>query len=117
MTPSDILTELRKCGAQVVLAGDAVRLRVPAGTVLPAPLMAAAKACRDDLRKLVMAEQHDAYEERAALAEHDGGLSREHAETLAALCTMPTPDGISQELAGTVIDAAARFLDRMRRPA
>ncbi len=54
----------------------------------------------------------DTFEERAAIAEFDGGLSHEHAETRAALCAMPTPNDVSADQLNNVIDAAARFLDR-----
>jgi hypothetical protein len=55
------------------------------------------------------------YEERAAICEYDGGLSRDHAEQLAALCAMPIPDGAAEQQCAIVINAAARFLDRRRR--
>jgi hypothetical protein len=58
------------------------------------------------------------FEERAAICEHDGGLSRSEAEVLAALHTAPLPATISEDVRSVVIDAAARFLDRRkRRPA
>jgi acyl-CoA reductase-like NAD-dependent aldehyde dehydrogenase len=59
--------------------------------------------------------QKQEYEERAAICEHDGGLSRGHAEQLAALESMPCPDGVTEEQRNTVIDAAARFLDHKRK--
>jgi hypothetical protein len=57
------------------------------------------------------------YEERAAICEHDGGLSRDHAEQLAALHAAPLPEGITEQQRAIVIDAAARFLDRRRNEA
>jgi hypothetical protein len=54
------------------------------------------------------------FEERAAICEHDRGLSRDHAEQLAALHSAPLPDGVTEEQRAIVIDAAARFLDRRR---
>jgi len=59
----------------------------------------------------------DAFEERAAICEHDGELSREHAEQLAALHAAPLPAGVTEEQRAVVIDAAARFLDRWRKDA
>jgi hypothetical protein len=57
------------------------------------------------------------FAERAAMAEYEGGLSREHSEALAALQVMPPPDGIHPAQVAVVIDAAARFLDsRRKRP-
>jgi hypothetical protein len=58
------------------------------------------------------ADALDAFEERAAVAEYDGGLRREHAEVLAALCVAPPPAGATPEQVSSVIDAAARFLQR-----
>ena len=54
----------------------------------------------------------DEFEERAAIAQYDGGLSREHAEILAAICAAPPPAGATVEQVASVIDAAARFLER-----
>jgi hypothetical protein len=57
------------------------------------------------------------FDERAAMAEYEGGLARKHAEALAALQVMPPPDGIHPTHVAVVIDAAARFLDsRRKRP-
>jgi hypothetical protein len=55
------------------------------------------------------------FEERAAICEHDGGLSRSEAEVLAALHAAPLPLTISEDARSVVIDAAARFLDRRKR--
>jgi hypothetical protein len=54
------------------------------------------------------------FEERAAIIEFDGGLTRDHAEQMAALHAMPLPNGVTEEQRDVVIDAAARFLDRRR---
>ena len=62
-----------------------------------------------------VADDLDGYEERAAICEHEGGLSPDHAEQLATLHAMPIPAGISEEQRAVVIDAAARFLDCKRR--
>jgi hypothetical protein len=56
----------------------------------------------------------DGFEERAAIIEFDGGLTRDHAEQMAALHAMPLPNGVTEEQRDVVIDAAARFLDRRR---
>lgn len=53
------------------------------------------------------------FEERAGIAENDGGLSRPHAEVLAALSVAPGP--IDQDARAKVIDCAARFLERKPR--
>lgn len=62
-------------------------------------------------RSAAWADELDAFEERAAIAEYDGGLPREHAEVLAALCSAPPPAGASPEQFNSVVDAAARFLE------
>ena len=56
-----------------------------------------------------------AFEERAAICEHEGGLTRSEADVLAALHTAPLPVTISEDARSVVIDAAARFLDRRKR--
>ena len=55
------------------------------------------------------------FEERAAVCEFDGGLTRAHAEALAAIEAAFLPGGITAEQRSTVIDAAARFLDARRK--
>ena len=59
----------------------------------------------------------DEREERAAIAEHDGGLPREWAEGLATLSTMATPPDIPEGRWSRIIDNAARFADRWGRQA
>lgn len=56
----------------------------------------------------------DDFIERAAIAEYDGGLSRPHAEALAAIQTIERPAGISKEQMSEIIDRAAYVLDGMR---
>ena len=53
--------------------------------------------------------------ERAGITEHDGGLTREHAEVLAALHAAPVPASVAPDNFHAVIDAAARFLERRSR--
>jgi hypothetical protein len=57
------------------------------------------------------------FEERAAICEFDGGLTRDEAEQVAALHATPLPEGITEEQRAVVINAAARFLDRRRKEA
>jgi hypothetical protein len=57
------------------------------------------------------------FEERAAICEYDGGLTRDQAEQVAALHAAPLPEGITEQQRAIVIDAAARFLDRRRKEA
>jgi hypothetical protein len=54
------------------------------------------------------------FEERAAISEFDGCLSRPHAEALAALLVIQPPPGVTQGQLADIIDLAARRLDRLR---
>lgn len=54
------------------------------------------------------------FEERAAIAEFDGGLSRPHAEALAALQVVQPPPGVSSGQMAEIVDLAARRLDKLR---
>lgn len=51
------------------------------------------------------------FEERAAIIEHDGGLPRVWAESLARLCVAPKPLGWPDHAWDTLIDDAARFIE------
>ena len=51
-----------------------------------------------------------AFDERAGIAEHDGGLPRTHAEVLAAISTAPMD--VDADVRSNVLEAAARFLER-----
>jgi hypothetical protein len=53
----------------------------------------------------------DAFEERAAIAEHDGGLPRAWAEGLAKLCVMPCPAGFTPKRWARLVNDAGRFGD------
>src|SRR5262249_15258872 len=68
---------------------------------------------KDDLVGSVELEERVAQiGERAAIVEHDGGISREWAEGFAKLCTMPCPGNVPELRWLAVIDAAGRFIDR-----
>ena len=53
------------------------------------------------------------FEERAGIAEYEGGLGRSHAEVLAALST--APGDVDSDARAKVIDFAARHLERMHK--
>ncbi len=57
--------------------------------------------------------QRDAFEERAAICEFDGGISREHAEALAMLQVQARPASVSEGQMAEIIDLAARRLDAL----
>ena len=115
MSASATLDELRRYGADVILTPSGVKLRLLVGRALPDNLLAQARHQKSELRVLLEWEQHDGFEERAAICEHDGGLTRDQSEILASLCCMPTPAGLTPEHVNTVIDAAALFIERQRR--
>ena len=58
-----------------------------------------------------------AFEERAAIGEYEGELSRSESEVLAALHTAPLPVTISEDVRSVVVDAAADdvLLERGRK--
>jgi len=82
-TPIDLLRTLTAYGAKAVIEQGRVRLvcRDP----LPAELIETARAHKEELRALVVAEEarRDRFEERAAILEFDEGLSRSEAEAIA----------------------------------
>jgi hypothetical protein len=92
MTPPTVLFALTKAGAVLWLDNGHLRFRAPAGAVDPV-LHALAAACRTALVALLKAgallppdlavwpsDERDAYEERAAIREYEGGLPRAVAE-------------------------------------
>lgn len=54
----------------------------------------------------------EAFEERAAIVEHDAKLPRELAEGLAKLCVMPRPEDIDPRHWQAIVNAAGAFADR-----
>ena len=58
-----------------------------------------------------LAGPQEDFEERAAIVEFDGEISREWAEGLARLCTMPKPPNVSEAHWRQAVDAAGRFAD------
>ncbi|MEO5369305.1 MAG: hypothetical protein H7833_04440 [Magnetococcus sp. DMHC-1] len=59
----------------------------------------------------------DAFEERSAIVEHDGGIPKEWAEGLARLCVMPRPADIPAKQWQAIILAAGIFSDRWAKQA
>ena len=57
------------------------------------------------------------FEERAAIAEYDGGAPRAWAEAFAKLQCLPAPDDVSASIWIALIDGAGRFLDQQGGPA
>jgi hypothetical protein len=115
MSASATLSDLRRLGADVVLTSKGVKLRLPAGCALPDNVLAEARHQKSELRVLLEREQHDGFEERAAICEHEGGLTRDQSEILASLCTIRPPEGVTAEQVSNVVNSAALFLDEQRR--
>lgn len=79
-----VLREIEAQGGTVRAEGE--RLRIKAPRPLPAPLMEQARAVKLELLKILRGTQWDGDDwrawitERAAILEHDGGLSRDEAD-------------------------------------
>ena len=109
-----ILQTLGWAGASIEVRGDSLNLTAP--EPLPAWLTAQIKLRKPEIIAELSAEDRQAeFDERAAISEHDGGLSRERAELLAALQTVKLPPDLPREHVAKVIDFAARHADAMTR--
>jgi hypothetical protein len=113
MNAAEIIAQFQAVGAQLRVVDGGLKLRAPPGVTVPAYVLEKARAARAELIAHLSPTPPD-FEERAAISEHDGGLSRAHAETLASLQAMAVPDGVTAAQVSVVIDAAALFLDRKK---
>ncbi|MBF0437299.1 MAG: hypothetical protein HQL77_18305 [Magnetococcales bacterium] len=84
----------------------------PALVPIPAGSMPEQQPVTDD-----QTWDEDAYQERAAIVEHDGGIPREWAEGVARLCTMPRPEDIPPGQWELIVKAAGAFADRWAKEA
>lgn len=84
MSAPATLDDLRRHGAVVTLDAGGVRIRAPKGS-LPAALVEAARVVKVGLSALLTEDARAAFEERAAIMEFDGGMSRVQAEAAARL--------------------------------
>lgn len=91
---------------------DAGDLRLAGLTATVSRYADAIRRAKPEIVAALKRSQASDFEERAAIAEFDGGLPRAHAEVLASLHAMPRPDGMDNHDMGRVIDAAARFLEK-----
>ena len=82
MTAVEVLTTLQHRGVTLIPRGDRLRVDAPEGTLTPA-LRAALRTHKAALLDLL-----EAFEERAAIAEYCGGLSRVEAQRLAWQCVL-----------------------------
>jgi hypothetical protein len=120
----EFVAELARHGASLKFEGDRLRLVPRPGAKLSEDQIAKARSLKAALLNLVRARRseqrqfetaeidHALFDERAGISEYDGGLSRNHAEQLAALQAMPLPVGVSEKQRWTMVQAAAIFLDR-----
>src|SRR5262249_39714943 len=112
----DLVEELAVIGASIESAG--ARLTLRAGeTAIPADLVGRVRRAKAELLATltiptaVPAVWSETEEERAAIAEYDGGAPRPWAEALARLDPARVPPNISQERWTQFIDDCGRFLD------
>jgi hypothetical protein len=84
VTAADVLRILRRAGLVLDVAGSAL-LVTPSGR-LTDELRALIRACKEDLVTLVLHEGDvEAFDERAAIMEFDGGMTRPEAEAAARI--------------------------------
>jgi len=108
MTATALLTHLRTRGVAVCAVGSQLELTVPRGDRLTADLLAQVRALKPELLGLLGAET-ELYEERAAVREYDGGLSRPVAERLARrdverMRGTPSPDPVALDHLTELLD-------------
>jgi hypothetical protein len=85
MTPRALLHQLHTHGVRLTVQGERLRVEAPAAGVVSETLRQTMQRHKDTL--LALLEQWD---ERSAIAEYDGGLSRDDAEHLAWQCVLGT---------------------------
>ena len=90
MSAASIIERVRAAGGEIKLAADGIKLRVPAS--LRDEVVGAVKANKNAVRHALKTETGDPwdaadyrcyYDERAGIAEFDGEMTREEAETAA----------------------------------
>ena len=110
----ELLDGLSAIGATIEPAGDRLILR--AGTIaIPATLVSRIREAKADLLAAIDAGRTelwgDAEDERAAIAEHDGGAPRAWAEALARLDPAQPPRDLPPKRWVRFLDDCGRFLD------
>lgn len=133
MNPArQFVDELARIGACLTCDGDRLRLVPTLGQAIPADIIERGRALKPALLELLRGVQsppsqvghradddaQTAFDERAAVAEYDGGLARTEAEFLAAASVAPLMPGESAEDRERVVVHFANYCDRLRkRPA
>lgn len=119
------IADVTRIGASLRCDGDRLRLVPPPGRVIPPDIIERGRALKPALLELLREssgqvgqtaeELKVAFEERSAIAEHDGGLARTEADLLAAACVVPLREGETLEAREATIIHFASHLDRLRR--
>ena len=82
----DLVRDLMAEGVEFEADGQRIKWRNGGAKLTPERLAVLKKGKAEVLQFLAAAPDTDAFEERAAIAQYDGGLSRADAEDLAAQC-------------------------------
>ena len=113
------MDEVARIGASLRRDGDRLRLVPPPGKALPPNLIERGRALKPALLELLRGAEADdlrvAFDERSAIAEHDGGLARTEADLLAAACVVPLMEGETASDRERVVVHFAEHLERLRR--
>lgn len=104
-----ILDRIRSFGANVVLEGE--QLRLVNSRKLPPDARNYLAMHRDAIAAVLRQDQQDAFEERAAIIEFDGGAPREWAEQFAKYLFQTKPKGVNEIDWAWFIDTCGRMID------
>jgi hypothetical protein len=116
MTARTLIDDLARAGVHLSLgSGDRLRWSAAPGIVTPA-VATALRARKAELIEALRAEARaDAFEERVAIAEHDGGLKPVVASLIAVLDAIQPPIGVQAGAWLAWRDTLARTLERSLR--
>jgi hypothetical protein len=90
MNAAQLLTELTRLGVRIEAHGE--RLRYSPRSAVTPDLAKRMKAHKGELMTMAREAADEQFEERAAIMEYDGGLSRTDAEYFARILTMKVID-------------------------
>lgn len=111
-SPESIYARVRHYGANLQIKGETIAIIHQ--WKLPKEAISVIAANRDDLFRFLRAK-HDEFEERAAIAEYDGGLPRAIAEEWARLNVYEIPR-LSPEDRSYTLTAVDRILNEQFEP-
>lgn len=122
MNIATLISDVRRHGVDMVLAGDTIRLRGP--RPLPDQLMMALRARRDEVLEALQPKDGgiaglltswlDDVPERAAILFADAGVPDCYADDLALLVCMPCPPGVPSQRWHRARDALGALIDDCR---